>query len=221
MKGPTPTRTLWRLAIAVWATAGAAGVATLVLRGQRPAAMDSLTCTVDRTGAARWFTSGAGDEASAEAPSDAELGSVDALAIGIAVDAPARAIVSALLACAREDALAVAVAAPEATSASPSFAAIAPRPDDPLAIDSDPVTVSPAGDGAWRIETLALAVEAPALEVGPALARLRGPGREISARQPIEIRCGAERFEALRDVLVGVLRDAPEARIVLVGEAMP
>ena len=221
MSGPTPSRTLWRLAVAVWAAAAAAGVATLLLRGQRPESMPSLTGSIDRAGSVRWYLGQTGDEASASGPSAADLGRVDAVAIEIAVDAPSSALVDALHACERGEPLAVAIAAPEATTASPAFVAIAPRAPDPLALDAEPVVISPRGDGTWRIETLSLVQDAPALEVGAALARLRGPGRPISAMQPVEIRCGTHSFAQVRDVLVGVLKDAPEARIALVGGSAP
>lgn len=221
MSAPTPSRTLWRLAIAVWAAAAAAGVATLLLRSQRPPSMPSITCSIDRAGATRWFIARTGDEASASGPSPADLSQADAVAVEIHVDAPSRALVEALHACARGEPLAVALAAPEATSVPPAFVAIAPRAPDPLALDAEPVAISPLGDGAWRIETLSLVQDAPALEVGAALARLRGPGRAIAATQPLEIRCGAHEFAQVRDVLVGILKDAPEARIVLVGGPVP
>lgn len=221
MSDPTPSRALWRLAIAVWVAAAAAGAAALVLRGQRPASMPSITCSIDRAGAARWFLDRAGDEASAEGPALERLRRVDAVALEIPVDAPSSALVDALHACTRSEPLAVALAAPEATSAAPAFLAIAPRAPDPLALDSEPVVISPLGDGAWRIETLSLVHDAPALEVGAALARLRGPGRAIGAAQPIEIRCGTHEFAQVRDVLVGILKDAPEARIALVGGSSP
>lgn len=219
MSPPTPSRTLWRLAIAVWAAAAAAGVAALLLRGQRPAAMPSISCAIDRTGAARWFTTRTGDEASASGPTAADLGRAGAVAIEIPVDAPSIALADALLACERSEPLAVALAAPDATTAAPTFLAIAPRARDPLALDTEPVSISPLGDGTWRIASLSVAQDAPAREVGAAIARLRGPGRAIAATQPLEIRCGAHEFAQLRDVLVGVLKEAPEARIMLVGEA--
>ena len=221
MISPGPSRTLWRLAIALWGAAVAAGVATLLLRGQRPPAMPSVSCTIDRTGAVRWFTARTGDEASASAPSRSEIEGIDAVAIEISLDAPSIAIVDALSACAREEPFAVALAAAEATSAAPTFMVIPPRTPDELALDAEPVAIAPVGDGMWSIETLAVATRAPALEVGPTLARLRGPGRAISAAQPIEIRCGMHSFTEVRDVLVGVLRDAPEARISLVGAPYP
>lgn len=217
MSAPTSSRALWRLAIAVWAAAAAAGVAALILRGQRPASMPSLTCSIDRSGAARWFLERTGDEASASGPAPADLRRIDAIALEVPVDAPSAALVDALHSCARSEPLAVALAAPAATSAAPAFLAIAPRAPDPLALDAEPVVISPLGDGVWRIETLSLVQDAPALEVGAAIARLRGPGRAIAAAQPIEIRCGAHDFAQVRDVLVGVLKDAPEARIALVG----
>lgn len=221
MSAPTPPRTLWRLAIAVWAAAAAAGVATLLLRSQRPLSMTSITCSIDRAGAARWFLERTGDEGSASGPSSSDLGRIDAVAVEIHVDAPSLALVDALVDCARADPIAVALAAPEATSAPPAFVAIAPRAPDPLALDSEPVAIAPLGNGVWRIETLSLVQDAPALEVGATLARLRGPGRAIAATQPLEIRCGAHDFAQVRDVLVGVLKDAPEARIVLVGGQLP
>lgn len=221
MTSPAPSRMLWRLAIAVWAAAAAAGIATVLLRAQRPAAVPSISCAIDRTGAARWFVARTGDEASASGPSPRDLGHADAVAIEIPVDAPSIALVDALQACARAEPLAVAIAAPEATSASPTFTAIPPRAPDALELDSEPVVLSPSSDGRWRIETLALALDAPALEIGAALARLRGPGRAIAATQPIEIRCGTHEFSQVRDVLVSVLKDAPEARIILVGGPVP
>jgi hypothetical protein len=221
MSEPTSSRTLWRLAIAVWAAAAAASVATMLLRGQRPAAMPSLSCAIDRTGAMRWFLARAGDTASAEGPSAAELGRIDAVAIEMPVDAPSAALVDALHACARTDPLAVALAAPDATSATPAFLAIPPRAPDQLALDSEPVVVKPADSGLWSIETLAVAAQVPALEVGEAIARQRGPSRAISAMQPIEIRCGKHDFAGVRDVLVGVLKSAPESRIVIVGGRTP
>lgn len=221
MSAPTPPRTLWRLAIAVWAAAAAAGVATLLLRGQRPASIPSLTGAIDRTGAVRWYLAQTGDEASAIGPSSANLSRIDAVAIEIPVDAPSSALVGALHACERGEPLAVAIAAPKATSAAPSFVAVAPRAPDPLALDAEPVVISPAGSGMWRIETLALARDSAALEAGATLAELRGPGRPISAAQPIEIRCGAHDFAQVRDVLVGVLKHAPEARIILAGDLLP
>ena len=221
MTSPAPSKMLWRLAIAVWAAAAAAGIATMLLRGQRPASMPSISCAIDRTGAARWFIARTGDEASASGPSSKDLGQADAVAIEIPVDAPSIALVDALQACARAEPLAVAIAAPEATSAAPTFIAIPPRVPDALELDSEPVVVSPRSDGNWRIETLAVTLDAPALEVGAALARLRGPGRAIAATQPIEIRCGSHEFSQVRDVLVSVLKDAPEARIILVGGAAP
>lgn len=221
MTAPEPSRMLWRLAIAVWAAAAAAGIATLLLRGQRPASMPSVSCSIDRTGAARWFVAHTGDEASASGPPSGDLAQADAVAIEIPVDAPSIALVDALQACARADPLAVAIAAPEVTSAAPAFMAIPPRAPDALELDSEPVVLSPRSDGRWRIETLAVTIDAPPLEVGAALARLRGPGRAIAATQPIEIRCGAHEFSQVRDVLVSVLKDAPEARIVLVGGPVP
>lgn len=221
MSATTPSRTLWRLAIAMWAAAAAAGAATLVLRGQRPASMPAISCAIDHTGAARWFLDPTGDEGSASGPSPSHLGRIDGIAIEIPPDAPSRAVVDALHACARGEPLAVALSAPEATSASPAFLAIAPRAPDPLALDAEPVVISPLGEGAWRIETLSLVQDAPAREVGAALARLRGPGRPIAATQPLEIRCGSHDFAQVRDVLIGVLKDAPEARIALVGGAAP
>jgi hypothetical protein len=143
------------------------------------------------------------------------------VAIEISVDAPSTAIVDALSACAREEPFAVALAAAEASSAAPTFMVIPPRDPDALALDAEPVVIAPGGDGTWSIETLAVVTRAPALEVGPTLARLRGPGRAISAAQPIEIRCGMHSVGEVRDVLVGVLRDAPEARIALVGAPSP
>ncbi len=221
MSQPTPSRTLWRLAIAVWAAAAAAGAATMLLRGQRPAAMPSLSCAIDRTGATRWFLQRTGDTASAEGPSPAELQRIDAVAIEIPVEAPSAALVDALHACTRSEPLEVALAAPDATSASPAFLAIPPRAPDPLALDSEPVVIKPADGGLWSIETLAVAEQVPALDVGEAIARQRGPGRAISAMQPIEIRCGTHDFAGVRDVLVGVLKSAPESRIVIVGGRIP
>lgn len=221
MISPGPSRTLWRLAIALWGAAVAAGVATIVLRAQRPSAMPSISGIIDRTGAVRWFTARTGDEASASAPSRREIDRIDAVAIEISLDAPSNSIVDALSACAREEPLAVAIAAAEATSAAPAFMAIPPRAPDALALDAEPVVIAPAGEGTWSIESLAVATRVTALEVGPTLARLRGPGRAISAAQPIEIRCGTHSVAELRDVLVGVLRDAPEARIALAGAPSP
>lgn len=217
MRQPTPSRSLWRLAIAVWAAALAAGVATLLLRAQRPAQMPSLSCSIDRTGSARWFTARTGDEATASGPTATDLERVDAVAIALPPEAPSIALVDALESCARTKPLAVALAAPDATTAAPSFLAVPPRAPDLLALDAEPVVISPSGPGLWRIETLALAMDAPPLEVGAALAKVRGPGRAVSAAQPVEIRCGPHGFSTVRDVLVGLLKEAPEARIVLVG----
>jgi hypothetical protein len=221
MSAPTPSRTLWRLAIAVWAAAAAAGAATVLLRSQRPAAMPSISCAIDRTGTTRWFLSRTGDTASVEGPSPAELKRVDAVALEIPVEAPAAALVIALHACARAEPLAVAIAAPDATSAAPAFLAIPPRAPDPLALDAEPVVIATVDGTLWSIGTLGVAERVPALGVGDALARLRGPGRAISAMQPIEIRCGAHDFAGVRDVLVGVLKSAPESRIVIVGGRIP
>jgi len=221
MSGVTPSRTLWRLAIAVWAAAAAAGVATVLLRSQRPAAMPSISCAIDRAGGTRWFLARTSDMASAEGPGAAELDAIDAIALEIPVEAPSAALVDALHACARAEPLAVAIAAPDATSAAPAFLAIPPRAPDPLALDAEPVVIASADGDLWSIATLAVAERVPALEVGDALARLRGPKRAISAMQPIEIRCGTHSFAGVRDVLVGVLKSAPDSRIVIVGGRTP
>ena len=221
MSAATQTRGLWRLAIALWVAAAAAGIATLLLRAQRPPAMPSISCAIDRTGAVRWFAARSGDEASTSGPSASDLERIDAVAIGIPTDAPSIALLDALQQCARTAPLAVALAVPDATSAAPAFVAIPPRTPDPLELDAERVIISPAGGGMWRIETLALERGASALEIGAALAELRGPGRPISAAQPVEIRCGAYDFAQVRDVLVGVLKHAPEARIILAGDLAP
>lgn len=221
MSASAPSRTLWRLAIAMWVAGAAAGTATLVLRGQRPVSLPAIGCAIDRTGAARWFLDRTADEGSASGPSSSDLGRIDGVAIQIPPDAPSLALVDALHACARGEPLAIALSAPETASASPAFLAIAPRAPDPLALDAESVVISPRGDGAWRIETLSLVRDVPAREVGAALALLRGPNRPIAAAQPVEIRCGTVEFAQVRDVLIGVLRDAPEARIALVGGTVP
>lgn len=221
MSVPTPATTLWRLAIATWVAAIAAGAALALLHAQRPKSLASVSCEIDRAGGARWYLKGSGDAASASDPTPAEIARMDAVALEAPGDAPARALVDALHSCARQTPIAVALAAPGATTATPTFLVIAPRVPDPLEIDSDPVAISMREPGTWRIDALAVSVEAASTDVGSALARIRGPGRAIAATQPIEIRCATIPVSELRDVLVGLLKEAPEARLVLVGGSAP
>lgn len=216
---PSNGRVLWRLAIAVWLAAIAAGTATALLRAQRPVAIPSMTCALDELGAARWLSAQGDASAEGSEPSPAALAQHEAIAVSAPSKAPASALVRALAVAERTDPILVALAAPGVTSAAPSFSLVSPPSTDPLDADSDPVSLRPLAQG-WVIESLGVSVRCDAPDAGAQLARLRGPGRPISAAQPLHIHVGSLDCGTVRDVLAGVLREAPEARIVLMsGEA--
>ena len=219
---PMQPRVLWRLAIAVWVAAGAAAAATALLRSQKPAAIASMTCSIDELGAARWLGAQGSASADGAEPSPETLAQQEAIALAAPSKAPASALVRALSVAERTDPILVALAAPGATSAAPSFALVSPPSADPLDVDADPVHIRPLPQSqSWIIESLGVSATCDALEAAATLARLRGPARPIAATQPLHIHVGGVDWGTARDVISGVLRQAPEARIVLISGDLP